>query len=48
VQIWDTAGAVRFRAITTAHYRGKHGVLVVVDLSERNAVDGIRDWLQQV
>ncbi|URE45009.1 RAB GTPase [Musa troglodytarum] len=34
-QIWDTAGQDRYRAITSAYYRGSVGALVVFDLSRR-------------
>ncbi len=33
LQIWDTAGAEQYRAITTGYYRGSHAVLVVYDIT---------------
>ena len=32
LMIWDTAGPERFRQITTAFYRGAHGVFVMFDV----------------
>ena len=31
LEIWDTVGQERFRAITSMHYRGTHGVIFVYD-----------------
>lgn len=33
VQTWDTAGQERFRSITTAYYRGAHGLMFVFSVS---------------
>lgn len=33
LQVWDTAGQERFRTITSAYYKGAHGVFVVYDLT---------------
>lgn len=42
-QIWDTAGVERYRALTSAYYRGAHGCLVVYDITERGeAAGGLR------
>eukprot|EP00916_Digyalum_oweni_P022886 GHVL01037935.1.p1 GENE.GHVL01037935.1~~GHVL01037935.1.p1 ORF type:complete len:197 (-),score=26.27 GHVL01037935.1:173-763(-) len=44
-QIWDTAGHERYRAITTAFYRGAKGALLCFDLSDRNSFNSLDDWL---
>ncbi|URE45010.1 RAB GTPase [Musa troglodytarum] len=46
-QIWDTAGQDRYRAITSAYYRGSVGALVVFDLSRRVTFENTARWLQE-
>lgn len=40
-QIWDTAGQERFRTITSAYYKGSHGILLVFDLTDKQSFDSI-------
>ena len=47
--IWDTAGAERYRTITSNYYRGSHAVIFVYDVTERNSFDNIEKyWLKEV
>ena len=48
VQIWDTAGHERFRAITYSYYRGVNAIIIVFDLTEDKSFLSIRDWLKQI
>ena len=47
-QIWDTAGQERFRTITTAYYRGVHGILLVYDVTNRASFDNVSNWIKQL
>ena len=47
-QIWDTAGAERFRAITSAHYRKAVGAVVVYDITDPRSFSAVRKWVQDV
>jgi Ras-related protein Rab-1A len=48
-QIWDTAGQERFRTITSAYYKGSHGVLLVFDLTDKQSFDDIdKFWRAEV
>jgi GTPase SAR1 family protein len=40
-QIWDTAGVERYRALTSAYYRGAHGCMIVYDVT--NPGDALMD-----
>jgi small GTP-binding protein len=49
LQIWDTAGQERFRTITTAYYKGAHGMLAVYDITnEQSFLDLDIFWFNEV
>jgi len=48
VQIWDTAGQERYRTITSAYYRGAHGIIMVYDVTQKTSFEHIEDWLREV
>eukprot|EP00475_Leptophrys_vorax_P021530 TRINITY_DN2925_c0_g1_i1.p1 TRINITY_DN2925_c0_g1~~TRINITY_DN2925_c0_g1_i1.p1 ORF type:complete len:209 (-),score=59.71 TRINITY_DN2925_c0_g1_i1:81-707(-) len=48
IQIWDTAGQERFQTITSAYYRGAHGIILVYDITSRESFEHIERWLAQV
>uniref|UniRef100_H3CED9 Ras-related protein Rab-25 n=1 Tax=Tetraodon nigroviridis TaxID=99883 RepID=H3CED9_TETNG len=43
-QIWDTAGLERYRAITSAYYRGAVGALLVYDITKHLTYDSVERW----
>ncbi len=46
IQIWDTAGALRFRALTSARYRGADILFCVINLSDHLHFNNIPYWLK--
>ena len=46
VQVWDTAGQERFRTITSAYYRGAHGIVLCYDVTARDSFSNIRNWMK--
>ena len=49
LQVWDTAGQERFRTITTAYYKGAHGIMLVYDITDRKTFEQISTvWLETV
>ncbi|XP_047664230.1 ras-related protein Rab-25-like [Tachysurus fulvidraco] len=47
-QIWDTAGLERYRAITSAYYRGAVGALLVYDISKHLTYENVERWLKEL
>ncbi|XP_034401920.1 ras-related protein Rab-25-like [Cyclopterus lumpus] len=47
-QIWDTAGLERYRAITSAYYRGAVGALLVYDISKHLTYESADRWLKEL
>uniref|UniRef100_A0A8C5QFA8 Ras-related protein Rab-25 n=1 Tax=Leptobrachium leishanense TaxID=445787 RepID=A0A8C5QFA8_9ANUR len=47
-QIWDTAGLERYRAITSAYYRGAVGALLVYDITKHQSYDSVDRWLKEL
>ncbi|CAL4080036.1 unnamed protein product [Meganyctiphanes norvegica] len=48
LQIWDTAGGERFRAITPSTFRGAHGIILVYDTTREKTLNNVKQWLQEV
>ena len=48
LQIWDTAGQEKFRAITNFYYKKSQGVIMVFDLNKKSTFDSLNYWLTQV
>ena len=44
IQIWDTSGAERYKAITTNHIRGADGAYLVYDLSNAESFRNLEYW----
>ena len=47
-QIWDMAGQERYRAITSAYYRGAVGALLVYDITRQVTFDNVERWLKEL
>jgi len=48
LEVWDTAGAERFRTITSSYYRGTKGVMIVFDLTNQKSFKNLEKWLLEV
>jgi len=47
--IWDTAGQERFRTLTSAYYRGAHGIILVYDVGRRESFEALGNiWLKEI
>ncbi|KAH8421358.1 hypothetical protein KR009_002647 [Drosophila setifemur] len=48
LQIWDTAGEERFRAVLPSYYRGAHGILLVYDTTSATSFSNVDGWLAEI
>ena len=48
LQIWDTAGQDRFWAITKNYFKGSHGIILIVDVTNRQTFENIKSWILQI
>lgn len=48
MQIWDTSGEEKFKAIAKNFYRGAHGVLLVYDITNEPSFKAVRGWIEQI
>ena len=48
VQLWDTAGSERYRAVTSAYYRGAAGALVVYDITNEKSFENLDYWISEL
>jgi len=47
-QIWDTSGEERYRAVTSAYYRGSVGAMIVFDVCKYKTFMNLETWLDQL
>ena len=48
LQISDTAGQDRFRAITKNYYKGSHGIILIYDVTSIQTYENIKTWVSQI
>jgi len=48
LQVWDTAGQERFRTVTSSFYRGCKGIMLVIDLTEKDALKKAEHWQKDI
>ena len=47
-QIWDTAGTERYKAITSAYYKGAKGAFVVYDITKKDTFKSVDKWVSDL
>jgi GTPase SAR1 family protein len=48
LSIWDVAGQPRFQAVRESFYRGSVSAALVYDLGEKNSLDNLPSWVEEV
>ncbi|KAJ4454042.1 putative GTP-binding protein YPTM1 [Paratrimastix pyriformis] len=47
-QMWDTAGAERFRSITRSYYRGAHVIVMMFALDDPESLADLKRWAGEI
>ena len=47
LQIWDTAGSERFRALGSAFYRGADACVLVYSSTDKGSLEGLKGWMEE-
>jgi len=48
VQLWDTAGQDKFRAITRNYYKGARGIILIYDVTNIKSFENIKKWITEI
>ncbi|ELP89763.1 hypothetical protein EIN_424850 [Entamoeba invadens IP1] len=48
LQMWDTAGSERFKAIVTTYFKGSHGCFLVYDITNVDSFKNIVNWFELI
>ena len=48
LQLWDSAGQDRFKAITRNYYKGAHGIVLMYDVTSPVSFSNIKNWIHQI
>ena len=48
VNLTDTAGEERFKAITKSYYKGSDGAILLYDITEKKTFEHLKDWIESI
>jgi len=48
LQVWDTSGEEKFRAISKQYYRDADGILLLFDLTDSKSFISLSSWLEEI
>ena len=48
LQVWDTCGQERFRALTRSYYRNAQAIIIVYDITSRESFEKSKVWMKEV
>jgi len=48
LNIWDTVGEEKFRAITSQYYKDSNGIFLVYDISSRESFENLDIWMEDI
>ena len=47
IQIWDTAGQEKMKAVAASYYKNSNGIAIIFDVANRESYDKIGFWLNE-
>ena len=47
IQIWDTAGQEKLKAVAASYYKNSNGIAVIFDVSNRESFEKVDFWLEE-
>lgn len=47
IQIWDTAGSEKYRAVNSVYYHNAMGGILVFDLTDRKSFESLEGWVNE-
>lgn len=47
LQIWDTCGQERFKALTRSYYRNAQAIVIVYDITNLKSFDNAKQWIRE-
>jgi small GTP-binding protein len=48
IQLWDTAGEERFRALTPMYYKSAEAILLGFDLTDSTTFENLNKWMREI
>ena len=48
LQMWDTAGQEKFKAMSKIYYRGAHAAVLCYSIDDRESFESLPDWIETV
>lgn len=47
LQIWDTCGQERFKALTRSYYRNANAIIIVYDITSAKSFENAKHWIKE-
>ncbi len=48
INLTDTAGQERFKAITKSYYKGSDGAVLLYDITDKKSFEHVKDWIESI
>jgi small GTP-binding protein len=48
LEVFDTCGEEKFRSIVRSYFQGKHGAVMVYDITNKSSFEGLDSWLKEI